>query len=567
MRRFVWLFVLVLLLAACAPASPTPTATVPPLATPQPTTAPEPTSASTPAAWWQDAVFYEVFVRSFYDSDGDGIGDLPGLIAKLDYLNDGDPATNDDPSSSSGHSLGVTGLWLMPIMASPSYHGYDVTDYYTVNPDYGTNDDFLQLMDEAHRRGIRVIIDLVLNHTSSEHPWFVDSASGPDAAHRNWYIWSDSNPGYLGPWGEQVWYPKNGAYYYAVFWSGMPDLNLENPDVTATLYDIARFWLADMGADGFRLDAIRHYVEEGKQQVNTTMTHDWLRAFSAYVQGVQPDLYTVGEAWDASALAAMYTEGQVNQVFEFSLATAILDGVNRGSTSPIVSAMRQIQDLYPVGGYATFLTNHDQDRVMNQLGRDVDEARVAAALLFTLPGTPFVYYGEEIGMSGTKPDELIRTPMQWTSGKQAGFTAGKPWEPVNGDSPQVNVEVEAADPGSLLNYYRALIGLRLAHPALRSGTFFQADSRNVGTYAFLRQAGDETILVVANLGRQATDSYDLSLDAGPLAPGDYPATDLLTGTDVAPLTVGAGGTFDGYEPLAELPARSVLILRLGALEP
>ncbi len=295
----------------------------------------------------------------------------------------------------------------MPLFASPSYHGYDVTDYYTVNPDYGTNADFRRLMDEAHRRGIRVIVDLVLNHTSTEHPWFVDSASGPDAAHRDWYLWTDDKPGYLGPWGQQVWHLENGSYYYGVFWSSMPDLNLENPDVTAALYDVARFWLEEMGADGFRLDAVKHFVEEGEEQVHTEMTHDWLRAFNAHVEDVQPGTFTVGEAWDTSAISAMYVGSEVDQVFEFSLAQAILDGTDRGSAAPLKSALRQIRDLYPAGGYATFLANHDQGRVMNQLGHDRAKAKVAAALLLTLSGTPFVYYGEEIGMVGTKPDELI----------------------------------------------------------------------------------------------------------------------------------------------------------------
>ncbi|MBN1965655.1 MAG: alpha-amylase, partial [Anaerolineae bacterium] len=171
--------------------------------------------------WWNDRVFYEVFVRSFYDSDGDGIGDLRGLIERLDYLNDGDPATTDD--------LGITGIWLMPIAQSPSYHGYDVTDYYTIEEDYGTNADFLELMGAAHARGIVVIVDLVMNHTSSEHPWFVASAAG-DPAYTDWYLWRDDNPGYVSPWGSPTWHlADNGRYYFGLFWSGMPDLNYMNP--------------------------------------------------------------------------------------------------------------------------------------------------------------------------------------------------------------------------------------------------------------------------------------------------------------------------------------------------
>ncbi|MCB1058058.1 MAG: alpha-amylase, partial [Acidobacteria bacterium] len=197
--------------------------------------------------WADGAVFYEIFVRSFADSDGDGIGDFKGLTAKLDYLNDGDPATTGD--------LGIEGIWLMPVFASPSYHGYDTTDYDAVNPEYGTLEDFETFLAEAHRRGIRVIVDLVLNHTSAQHPWFVASASSPDSPKRDWYEWSDTDPGWTRPWGEPgapTWHEKNGAYYYGIFWSGMPDLNFRNPEVREEAKRLARQWL-DRGVDGFRL--------------------------------------------------------------------------------------------------------------------------------------------------------------------------------------------------------------------------------------------------------------------------------------------------------------------------
>ena len=219
-----------------------------------PDTVPTPALASSvivaPAdAWWNDTVFYEVFVRSFQDSDGDGIGDLQGLIDRLDYLNDGDPATASD--------LGVTGIWLMPVAQSPSYHGYVTADYYTVEQDYGSNEGFQRLIDEAHRRGIKVLVDLVLNHTSIEHPWFIDSASGPDSDKRDWYIWRPSDDGSRAPWvgGGPVWHKQGDAYYFGLFWEGMPDLNYRNPEVTAEMQNAARFWLEEMGVDGFRLDA------------------------------------------------------------------------------------------------------------------------------------------------------------------------------------------------------------------------------------------------------------------------------------------------------------------------
>jgi alpha-amylase len=577
MRRSGCLVVLIALLAGCGQAGPLPSAvpptrTAPPVATdtpllssPTPLPAPTATAVPTgppptprPVSWWDGAVFYEVFVRSFYDSGGDGIGDLPGLIDKLDYLNDGDPATEDD--------LGVTGLWLMPVFASPSYHGYDVTDYDIVNPEYGTNDDFRRLMAEAHRRGIRVIIDLVLNHTSDQHPWFVDSASGPNAKYRDWYIWSETDPGYFGPWGEPVWHEKNGAYYYGIFGSGMPDLNLENPDVTAALYDVARFWLEEMGADGFRLDAARHLIEEGRVQSNTPETHAWLHDFYLFSKGVSPEALTVGEIMDVSDAIATYVGSDVDLAFEFSLADSLLISVDEGRVTPVESAMKEVQRLYPAEGYATFLTNHDQNRVMDRLSREAGKAELAATLLLTLPGVPFVYYGEEIGMTGSKPDELIRTPMQWTAGAQAGFTAGTPWKPVNPGYEETNVEVEAADPGSLLNRYRALIALRSAHPALRRGGYTPVPGVGATVYAFLRSTPDEQVLIVANLGAKPATDYALSLAQSPLSPGSHAAADLLSGAPAAPLSVGPEGAFDGYQPQAELPARTVLFLGLAAGE-
>jgi glycosidase len=536
------------------PASPTPL--------PEPTKTPlpaSPTPAPRAAAWWDQATFYEIFVRSFYDSDGDGIGDLPGVIEKLDYLNDGDPTTGTD--------LGVTGLWLMPIFPAVSYHGYDVTDYYSVNPQYGTAEDFKRLVAEAHRRGIQVIVDMVLNHTSDQHPWFLDSASAPSAEHRDWYIWSESNPGYVGPTSQTVWHPKNGAYYYGLFGSGMPDLNLENPEVTAELYKAARFWLEDMGADGFRLDAAQHYVENGKKQVGTPATHAWLRDYRAYCKEAKsqpPEMLTVGEVMSISDAVATYVPQDLDLAFEFSLAKSVLLSVNEASSTALASAMKEIQRLYPEGGYAPFLTNHDQNRVMDVLGRDPGKAKLAATILLTLPGVPFVYYGEEIGMTGSKSHELIRTPMQWTPGASAGFTTGQPWEPVNAGYEQSNVETEMADPGSLLNHYRKLIAVRNAHPALQGYGFAALQSADTAAYAYLRQGGEETILVALNLGEEPVGEYGLSVSASSLTPGRYTAVDLLSGAEAAALTVGAGGAIDKYQPLPELPARSALILQLVA---
>jgi glycosidase len=263
-------------------------------ATPAPPTSP----------WWDDAVCYEVFVRSFFDSDGDGIGDLNGLTAKLDFINDGDPSGGDD--------LGATCIWLMPIMEAASYHGYDVVDYFTVERDYGTNDDFKRLVAEAHRRGIRVVIDLVLNHTSRDNPWFQDALTNPDSPYRDWYIWSSENPDYLGPWGQEVWHtaPGDDEEYYGIFWEGMPDLNYRNPGVTAEAETISAFWLAEMDVDGFRLDAIKHLIEEGEIQEDTAATHEWLRGYRAFLDEIAPDALTIGEIFGstASSLAPYYPD-------------------------------------------------------------------------------------------------------------------------------------------------------------------------------------------------------------------------------------------------------------------
>ncbi len=378
--------------------------------------------------WWRDAVCYEVFVRSFADSDGDGNGDLIGLIGKLDYLNDGDPATRDD--------LGVTCLWLMPVMEAESYHGYDVTDYYAVERDYGTVADFQRLMAEAHARGIRVIVDLVLNHTSVAHPWFQQALADPASPYRDWYVFAPEAPGYLGPWGAQAWHPAppGAGYYYGVFWSGMPDLNYRNPAVTAEMERVTAFWLTKMDVDGFRLDAIKHLIEEGRVQESTPATLAWIADYSAFVRATKPEAYTVGEIAGAGTDALLlYYPNLLDAYFHFELAQQCLNAANFGSPRELTGIVAGAAERLPEDRIATFLTNHDQPRIATQLDGDDADLKVAATLLLTLPGTPFLYYGEEIGMPGTKPDERIRTPMQWLPAPGAGFTTGTPWQPFQND--------------------------------------------------------------------------------------------------------------------------------------
>lgn len=521
-----------------------------------PTALPVQTAAPAPATryWWNDTVFYQVFVRSFYDTDGDGIGDLNGLIEKLDYLNDGDPATDQD--------LGVTGIWLMPVTESPSYHGYDVVDYYTVEQDYGSNEDFLRLIDEAHQRGMRVIIDLVINHTSRENPWFLAAQAG-DAQYRDWYIWSPENPGYRGPWDQVVWIPSGDDYYYAVFWEGMPDLNFENPEVTSAINDVTRYWLEEMNVDGFRMDAIRHLIENGAAQENTPATHRWLQEYHKFYKSIAPQAFTVGEAWTTTDQVIDYVGDEMDIAFEFDLARAFMIAAKGPIVSGLYEKMQQVLDSYPYGQYGVFLTNHDQDRVMSELGDEV-KAKLAATMMLTAPGVPFIYYGEEIGMIGVKPDEDLRRPMQWQSdNEQAGFTTGKSWRAPAEDFSDRSVDLQEEDPNSLLNHYRALIQLRSQSEALSSGSAALVDAGTARLYAMLRYNEDEAYLILVNVHPQAlpAERYSLNLESGPFS-GPMQATTVLGNADASAPEITASGGFADYKPLLEIPGQSSVIIRI-----
>jgi glycosidase len=507
------------------------------------------------APWWRDRTFYEVFVRSFADSDGDGIGDLRGLTDRLDYLNDGDPTTTTD--------LGVTALWLMPVTQSPSYHGYDVTDYKAIEQDYGTADDFRALMTAAHARGIDVIVDLVLNHTSVDHPWFKDAVT-PGSKHDDWYVWSSgAKPPFAGPSGNAVWHRSGDRWYYGYFDASMPDLNLRNPEVIAAIDDVARFWLDDLGVDGFRLDAARHLIEDGKTLQNTPETFAWLAAFRDRVHVDRPAALVLGEDWDPTVISSRYVrEGSLDMDFEFDFADAIRGSISSHDAGSYRAAEREIQDGYPQDGFGTFLSNHDQNRILTQLGGNIAAAKLAATLLLTSPGVPFVYYGEEIGMTGAKPDERIRTPMRWdATATTAGFTGGTPWEPLSDDPGATSVAGESADPASLLSTYRDLIRLRMASPALSHGDWTPIDSDNRAVNAYLRQADGEDVLVLSNLGDQPISRPTLALDAGPLC-GSPTATPLLGDRAVRPPAVTSSGGFADYAPVDRLDPFQAIAIRL-----
>ncbi|MGK2849674.1 MAG: alpha-amylase family glycosyl hydrolase [Candidatus Limnocylindrales bacterium] len=502
-------------------------------------------------------MFYEVFVRSFADTDGDGIGDLAGLTARLDELNDGDPATTTD--------LGVTALWLMPVAASPSYHGYDVTDYLTIEPDYGTNDDFKALVAAAESRGIRIIVDLVMNHTSVEHPWFQD-ARAPGSEHDDWYLWADEHPGFGGPSGQPVWHADGDRWYYGYFWEGMPDLNVANPDVTAELDRIATFWLDEMGAAGFRLDAARHLIEDGSTLENTPATFVWLQGFRERSKATDPEALVLGEVWDATSNAARYVrEGALDLTFDFGLASQFLSAVRFGDPASLALIQQEVSAAYPAGGYAAFLTNHDQDRTFDMLQRDTASAKQATTLLLTNPGVPFIYYGEEIGLRGRKPDEKIRTPMPWTGeGPGFGFTTGEPWQPMAQDVETTNVAAQTGDPDSLLSHYRSLIALRAAHPALGvGGSLVPLEASVPGVYAVLRHdpVGGESIVVVSNLTDAPVTDIRVSIAEGPLC--DTPGAEPLLGTapGLYPPIGNASGGLDAW-PIGDLGPHEDFIVAL-----
>lgn len=468
-----------------------------------------------PTGWWNESVFYEIFVRSFYDSDGDGVGDFNGMTQKLDYLNDGVP--------NSGNDLGINAIWLMPINPSPSYHGYDVTDYKAVNPDYGTMADFQNFLTEAHNRGIKVIIDLVLNHSSTQHPWFQAARNG-DPTYRDFYRWSNTNPGYSGPWGQNVWHQNwaDGTYYYGIFWDQMPDLNFNHQPVKDSIVDIMDFWLNTVGVDGFRCDAVKYLFENGNQLEDQPQTLAYWQEFRAIMDSLKPGSMAVGEAWTNTANVVPYaTNDRFNFCFEFDLAYSILGGVNNGNPLGISSQMSLVQSSYDSLQYSPFLSNHDQNRVFTEFSGDESKMKAAAAIYLTLPGVPFVYYGEEIGMVGQGDHLNIRRPMQWnTTPPYAGFTTGTAWQGVPLSYLNYNVTSLQADPNSMWHVYRELIEVRSNEYALKYGNFdarFTSHPNDVLAYERsgldLNPAAGNPFLVVSNLSDQTVQNVNISVSS------------------------------------------------------
>ncbi len=491
--------------------------------------------------WWKHGVIYQIYPRSFQDSNGDGIGDLQGVIDRLDYLNDG-----------TERSLGVDAIWFSPTFPSPmADFGYDVSDYEDVHPDFGDLATMDRLIAEAHKRGIRIILDFVPNHSSSQHPWFLESRSSKDAPKRDWYVWRDAKPdgsppnNWIGAFGGPAWEwdKKTQQYYLHSFLVEQPDLNWRNPDVEARMQDVLRFWMK-RGVDGFRIDVMDRVVKDPDLRDNPPQPNPRIRAMAQtamqihqydqnwpdiipVVQGIRrvmdefPERMTVGEVFGPPAQIVEYygTDGRdgLHLAFNFPFVR-IRD--NRWTAEHARNAVNAFEEALTPGAWPNHVFgNHDVDRFISRVNRDGrghERARVAALMLLTLRGSPFIYYGEEIGMANTEvPEEMLqdparffatgrdpaRTPMQWS--REDAFTTGTPWLPY-GD-PEVSVERQSDEATSLLSLYRQLIWFRRGSDALRFGEYLPVDEVPLGIYAFTRTEDDDRLLTVLNFTNDAID--------------------------------------------------------------
>jgi alpha-glucosidase len=492
------------------------------------------------ASWWRDGVIYQIYPRSFQDSDGDGNGDLPGITSRLDYL------------AGSEHSLGVDAIWLSPFYPSPmADFGYDVADYCDVDPVFGTLADFDALLAEAHRREIRVIVDLVPNHTSDRHPWFLESRSSRTNPKRDWYVWADPKPDGSPPnnWRSafvarqvEAWTldPTTGQYYLHSFLREQPDLNWWNPDVREAFDGILRFWL-DRGVDGFRIDVAHRMArdpdlrdnperglppgehlkswtdEDAPRDEDWPEVHEILRRFRRTLDAYDARM-AIGEVFilDPNRLVRYYGEhdDELHMAFNFSFLRA------PWSASALRDEVELLERLVPPSAWPDHtLSNHDNPRTVSRYAPAGDvavgrrRARLAALMLLTLRGTPFLYYGEEIGMADTPipPERVLdvagrdpeRTPMPWDGSRSGGFTTGEPWLPMGAETGAVNVEAQGADPSSMLAFYRDVIRLRRSTPALRSGSYATVEGMPDDVFAYVREAAGERWFVALNFGRSS----------------------------------------------------------------
>jgi alpha-glucosidase len=480
-------------------------------------------------AWWQRGVIYQIYPRSFQDSNADGIGDLPGIASRLDYC----------------ERLGVEALWLSPIYPSPmADFGYDVSDYTNIHPMFGTLDQFDELVAQVKRRGMRLILDFVPNHTSDRHPWFLESRSSRASPRRDWFLWRDPAPeggppnNWLSQFGGSAWQwdAATGQYYYHAFLPEQPDLNWRNPEVRAAMYDVLRFWLR-RGVDGFRVDVLWQLIKDDRWRDNPPNPR--YRGGSQPPHNSQIPVYTTDRPEVQQVVAEMRRVidefddrvliGEIYLPVERLVAYygTRLDGVHlpfnfqllqsAWNARSIATLIDQYERALPPGGWPNWvLGNHDIARIASRIG--TLQARVSAMLLLTLRGTPTMYYGDELGMTDTPiPPERVqdpfekrvpglgvgrdpsRTPMQWTSGEYAGFSAREPWLPVSGASPVVNVEVEDKDPTSMLALYRQLLRLRRGSAALTVGSY-EPVAMTGDLLAYVRRTPQACLLIALNLG-------------------------------------------------------------------
>lgn len=527
--------------------------------------------------WWKEAVAYQVYPRSFMDSNGDGIGDLQGMISKLDYLKE----------------LGIDVIWICPMYKSPNDdNGYDISDYQDIMDEFGTMADFDQLLAETHKRGMKLIIDLVINHTSDEHKWFLESRESKESDKRDWYIWRDGKDGaepnnWESIFGGSAWEydEQTDQYFLHIFSRKQPDLNWENKDVRRALYDMINWWL-DKGIDGFRVDAISHIKKEDGlvdmpnpdelQYVSSFAKHMNVDGIQEYLEELKQetfakyDIMTVGEAngvsVDEAELWVGEEQGKFNMVFQFEhldLWDSEKKALDLGRLKTVFT--RWQKGLEGKGWNALFIENHDKARIVSTWGDDKqywrESATSLASMYFLMHGTPFIYQGQEIGMTnvqfpsiddyddvavknmykirrenGVSHEEIMdfiwatsrdnsRTPMQWSDAKNAGFTTGSPWIGMNPNYPEINVDAQLQDPKSILHFYKKLISLKKAHEVFTYGTFDLILGENEQIFAYTRTLGEEKAVVLCNLSAEpaAFEDDGLPLETSRLLLGNYDA--------------------------------------------
>lgn len=502
--------------------------------------------------------YYEVFLYSFYDSDGDGIGDINGLIEKLDYINDGDPNTDTD--------LGFTGIWLMPIMPSDTYHKYDVKDYYDIDPQYGTLEDFEKLLSECDKRDIKLIIDLVINHSSDNHPWFqsakkslaIEPCGKEECTYEelcrehnlyiDYYNFVDGDP-------QTGGYYKVGVddwYFQSSFTSNMPDLNLNNIELRKELEDIMEFWL-DMGVGGFRLDAALHFQEE-----NTEKNVEVLKWISDFVKSKDKDNYIVAEVWTNFSTYARYYESGIDSVFNFAFATEsgkITKTLNyigpSNSAQSFAKGMKEVQEginkYSETGIDAPFFTNHDTARAAGYFPDNIDKIKMAAGMNLMMSGNVFVYYGEELGMSGSGRDENKRAPMYWSVSDTSGMTNG-PAEMETVTHNYGSLEDQIEDPLSIYNYYKHAVRLRNENPEIARGKIeIIEENDDEDICAITKNYKDNTIIILYNISEE-TKEVSVSKKTY-----DYKGIRGYLTVDKAPVTL--------HDDKVILPAYSIAILK------